>query len=115
MGSLRLYNHTNAEMEEEYVKRVITYGTFDMLHYGHINILRRAKEMGDYLVVVLSTDEFNWNSKQKGGSIPKSSFIEPRDDIFTSPLGMKSALPFANKPISLVYVSTATLSSRKPS
>ena len=65
MGSLRLYNHTNAEMEEEYVKRVITYGTFDMLHYGHINILRRAKEMGDYLVVVLSTDEFNWNEKQK--------------------------------------------------
>ena len=65
MGSLRLYNHTNAEMEEEYVKRVITYGPFDMLHYGHINILRRAKEMGDYLVVVLSTDEFNWNSKQK--------------------------------------------------
>ena len=47
------------------MKRVITYGTFDMLHYGHINILRRAKEMGDYLVVVLSTDEFNWNSKQK--------------------------------------------------
>ena len=36
-----------------------------MLHYGHINLLRRAKELGDYLVVVLSTDEFNWNSKQK--------------------------------------------------
>lgn len=47
------------------MKRVITYGTFDMLHYGHINLLRRAKEQGDYLVVVLSTDEFNWNSKQK--------------------------------------------------
>ena len=47
------------------MKRVITYGTFDMLHYGHINLLRRAKELGDYLVVVLSTDEFNWNSKQK--------------------------------------------------
>ena len=46
------------------MKRVITYGTFDMLHYGHINLLRRAKELGDYLVVVLSTDEFNWNSKQ---------------------------------------------------
>lgn len=47
------------------MKRVITYGTYDMLHYGHINLLRRAKELGDYLVVVLSTDEFNWNSKQK--------------------------------------------------
>ncbi len=47
------------------MKRVITYGTFDLLHYGHINLLRRAREMGDYLVVALSTDEFNWNMKHK--------------------------------------------------
>lgn len=47
------------------MKKVITYGTFDLLHYGHINLLRRARELGDYLVVVLSTDEFNWNQKQK--------------------------------------------------
>lgn len=47
------------------MKRVITYGTFDLLHYGHINLLKRAKAHGDYLVVVLSTDEFNWESKQK--------------------------------------------------
>lgn len=47
------------------MKKVITYGTFDLLHYGHINLLRRAKEQGDYLIVVLSTDEFNWNEKQK--------------------------------------------------
>lgn len=47
------------------MKRVITYGTFDMLHYGHINLLRRAKELGDYLIVVLSSDEFNWNEKGK--------------------------------------------------
>jgi len=40
-------------------KRVLTYGTFDYLHIGHINILRRAKELGDYLVVALSTDDFN--------------------------------------------------------
>lgn len=47
------------------MKRVITYGTFDLLHYGHINLLRRAKEYGDYLIVALSTDEFNWDQKQK--------------------------------------------------
>lgn len=41
------------------MKRVITYGTFDLLHYGHINLLRRAKSYGDYLIVALSTDEFN--------------------------------------------------------
>lgn len=41
------------------MKKVITYGTFDLLHVGHINILRRAKELGDYLVVAISSDEFN--------------------------------------------------------
>lgn len=41
------------------MKRVITYGTFDLLHYGHINLLKRAKDLGDYLIVALSTDEFN--------------------------------------------------------
>ncbi len=47
------------------MKRVITYGTFDLLHYGHINLLRRAKEYGDYLIVALSTDEFNAREKNK--------------------------------------------------
>lgn len=42
-----------------FMKKVITYGTFDLLHYGHINLLRRAKKYGDYLIVALSTDEFN--------------------------------------------------------
>lgn len=41
------------------MKKVITYGTFDVLHYGHINLLKRAKALGDYLIVGLSTDEFN--------------------------------------------------------
>ena len=50
---------------EPTMKRIITYGTFDLLHYGHINLLRRAKALGDYLIVVISSDEFNWNEKHK--------------------------------------------------
>ena len=41
------------------MKRVITYGTYDVMHYGHINLLKRAKALGDYLIVALSTDQFN--------------------------------------------------------
>jgi len=41
------------------MRTVITYGTFDVLHIGHINLLRRARELGDRLIVGLSTDEFN--------------------------------------------------------
>ena len=41
------------------MKRILTYGTYDLLHYGHINLLKRAKALGDYLIVALSTDEFN--------------------------------------------------------
>ncbi|MBS5865187.1 glycerol-3-phosphate cytidylyltransferase [Olegusella massiliensis] len=51
------------------LKRVLTYGTFDLLHYGHIRLLRRAAALGDYLVVALSTDEFN---QSKG----KTSFYD---------------------------------------
>ena len=47
------------------MKRVITYGTFDLLHYGHINLLRRARALGEYLIVALSTDEFNLHEKNK--------------------------------------------------
>ncbi len=45
------------------MKRILTYGTFDLLHYGHIRLLQRAKALGDYLIVALSTEEFN---EQKG-------------------------------------------------
>ena len=45
--------------------RVITYGTFDLFHYGHLELLRRAKELGDYLVVAISSDEFNIVKKKK--------------------------------------------------
>ena len=41
------------------MKRVLTYGTCDLLHWGHVCLLQRAKALGDYLIVALSTDEFN--------------------------------------------------------
>ena len=47
------------------MRRILTYGTFDLLHYGHIRLLKRAKELGDYLIVALSTDEFNSTKGKK--------------------------------------------------
>lgn len=47
------------------MKKVITYGTFDLLHYGHIRLLQRARALGDHLIVALSTDEFNAVEKGK--------------------------------------------------
>ncbi|MCM2536022.1 glycerol-3-phosphate cytidylyltransferase [Neobacillus pocheonensis] len=41
------------------MKKILTYGTYDLLHYGHINLLKRAKELGNHLTVALSSDEFN--------------------------------------------------------
>jgi glycerol-3-phosphate cytidylyltransferase len=41
------------------MKRILTYGTYDLLHYGHIRLLKRARELGDYLIVAISTDAFN--------------------------------------------------------
>ena len=52
------------------MRRVITYGTFDLLHYGHINLLKKAKEQGDYLIVALSTDDFNTYQKNKKTYFP---------------------------------------------
>ena len=44
--------------------RVLTFGTFDLLHIGHINIIRRAKKLGDYLIVGISSDKMNYSKKQ---------------------------------------------------
>lgn len=45
-------------------KKVLTYGTFDLLHYGHIKLLQRAKELGDHLTVAVSTDQFNFGKNK---------------------------------------------------
>jgi glycerol-3-phosphate cytidylyltransferase len=47
------------------MKRILTYGTFDLLHWGHIRLLRRARALGDYLAVALSTEEFNAGKGKK--------------------------------------------------
>ena len=47
------------------MKRILTYGTFDLLHWGHIRLLRRARALGDYLVVAASTEEFNAGKGKK--------------------------------------------------
>lgn len=47
------------------MKKILTYGTYDLLHFGHINLLKRASELGDYLIVGLSTDEFNEKKGKK--------------------------------------------------
>lgn len=47
------------------MKRILTYGTYDLLHWGHIRLLKRAKSRGDYLIVGLSTDEFQAIKEKK--------------------------------------------------
>ncbi len=50
-------------MKRAKLKKVITFGTFDVFHVGHVNILERAKVLGDYLIVGISSDELNFSKK----------------------------------------------------
>jgi glycerol-3-phosphate cytidylyltransferase len=61
-------------------KIVITYGTFDMFHIGHLKLLQRIKEMGDELIVAVSTDEFN-QLKEKKTLIPYAQRAEIVENI----------------------------------
>lgn len=47
------------------MKKIITFGTFDLFHVGHVNILGRARELGDYLIVGISTDDLNYKKKRR--------------------------------------------------
>ena len=80
---------------------MLAYGTFDLLHYGHIRLLRQAAALGDYLVVALSTDEFNaekgeqsfysWSRRREMLKairyvdlvIPERSWDQKRSDVAT--------------------------------
>ena len=69
----------NNKHKKENKKVVLTYGTFDLLHIGHIKLLQRAKALGDYLVVGVSTDEFN-NVKGKNQK-PETKIQKPLETI----------------------------------
>lgn len=63
------------------MKRILTYGTFDLLHWGHINLLKRSRALGDYLIVGASTDEFN---VAKGPRRPSYHQFEVRKTMLES-------------------------------
>ena len=66
------------------MKKVITYGTFDLLHHGHIRLLERAKALGDYLVVGVTSDTFDRN---RGKLNVQQSLIERIKNVQGQHLG----------------------------
>jgi glycerol-3-phosphate cytidylyltransferase len=58
------------------MKRIITFGTFDVLHIGHIKILKRARKLGNFLIVGVSSDELNASKKGRNPIYPQSSRLE---------------------------------------
>ena len=62
------------------MKKVYTGGTFDLFHKGHVNFLRQCKEIGDYLIVSLNTDDFIFRYK---GSYPIMSYDERKEVLLS--------------------------------
>ena len=70
---LRIYRREESSNRGESMVRVITYGTYDVLHYGHIKLLERAKELGDYLIVGVTSDDYD---KTRGKINNQQSLME---------------------------------------
>lgn len=54
--------------------KVITYGTYDLLHYGHIRLLERAKALGDYLIVGVTADDFDKNRGKINAAVSDGTY-----------------------------------------
>lgn len=68
--------------------KVITYGTYDLLHYGHINLLKKAKALGDYLIVGVTADDFD---KTRGKINVQQSLMERIEAV--EALGIADQIP----------------------
>ena len=88
---LNISHQIKGDIEDSSLKKIITYGTFDLFHFGHLEILRRAKELGDYLIVAISTDTFN-DLKGKKCIYP----FEHRRDIVSSIKYVDKVIPEEN-------------------
>lgn len=65
MFPFTMQEHAQLKTKGFNLRRILTYGTYDLLHFGHIRLLKRAKARGDYLIVALSTDDFNAEKGKK--------------------------------------------------